>query len=377
MLRIKNIGAIAIAITTLLFIAGVASAKSYTVSGTWISQKGSYFRIPAHAFPFAGGAKEITGAAQIDSPGTAVVIPTGFWDSQHSSLNPVNTNEVVQLGTDWSFDGPATGVMAQGTALLAAQALTAAHPTHKNADFKYCPGASNNPVCINNLAGGANGTLAGRIQYTAGSNSFGGTMQYIISGIGTIVNSLGTIDGEDRWAHNNLAGDLGNPQGMGGSYANTAFVSLGAGPASTGAVCGGLSCGPFANGVITVPGTITGVAPPSGQTTTGMPMTTGTVTVSIPMSKNSIGNGLFAPMTLVAKGSDSRNAGGFGNISLVAGSLSHRQVGWITPNMEFVTLSFSMGNPSEADIPAMSTMGLVAGAALFVLSFGYVMRKRL
>jgi hypothetical protein len=377
MLRIKNAGAIAIALTTLLFVAGVASAKSYTVSGAWISQKGTYFRIPAHAFPFVPEPRPIKGAAQIDSVGTAVVIPTGFWDSQYSSLNPVNTDEVVQLGTDWSFDGPAVGVMSQGTALLAAQTLTAAHPTHKNANFKYCPGASNNPACLNNLAGGASGTKAGRIQYTAGSNSFGGTMQYILSGIGTIVNSIGTIGGEDRWAHNNLAGDLGNPQAMGGSYANTAFVSLGAGPASTGAVCGGLSCGPFANGVITVPGNITGIGPPSGQTSTGMPMTTGTVTVSIPQSKNSIGNGLFGPMTLVGKGSDSRNAGGYGNISLVAGALSHRQVGWITPNMEFVTLSFSMGNPSQADIPAMSPMGLVAGAVLFVLSFGYVMRKRL
>jgi hypothetical protein len=69
--------------------------------------------------------------------------------------------------------------------------------------------------------------------------------------------------------------------------------------------------------------------------------------------------------------------GGYGNISLVAGSLSHRQVGQITPNMEKVTLTVSMGNPSNADIPAMSPVGLAAGAALFVLAFGFAVRKRL
>jgi hypothetical protein len=371
MLRIKNIGAIAIVSAILLTFAGIASAKNYSVSGEWISQKGTYFRIPAEAFPFPVG-RPINGGAQATGSGATLVIPTGFWNDHKTSLQPVNNDLVVQLGTDWDYDGPATGVGAFGAATLKPQVFTAGNPTRQNANFKYCPGAAANPNCLSNLQGTA--ARAGRVQYTAGANNFGATMQYIISGAGIIVNKIGTIGGQDRFAHNPLAGTAGNPQAMGGTYANTAFVSLGAGPASTGAVCGGLSCGPVANGIITIPGSVTGIAPPSGQTSTGFPMTTGTVTVSIPPSKNGIGP--FS-MTLVGKGSDSRNAGGFGNISLVAGALSHRQVGQITPNMEFVTLEVRMANPTNADIPAMSPMGLAAGAALFVLAFGYAVRKRL
>jgi len=372
MLRIKNIGTIAIVLTMLLAVSGIASAKSVSVSGEWISQKGTFFRIPADTFPFVG--RPIHGAGQASSTGTALTVPTGFWNDHYTSLAPVQNDNVVQLGTDWDFDGPAVGVASFGKATLKQQNFTALHPTRQNANFKYCPGASNNPNCTSNLIGGANGTRAGRIQYTAGINSFGGTMQYILGGPGIIVLKIGTIGGQDRFAHNPLAGTAGNPQAHGGSYANTAFVSLGAGPASTGAVCGGLSCGPGANGIITVPGNITGTAPPSGQTTTGFPQTTGTVTVSIPSSVNGVGP---FPMTLVGKGSDSRNAGGYGNISLVAGSMSHRQIGQITPNMENVSLTVSMGNPSNPGIPAMSPLGLAAGAALFVLAFGYMVRTRL
>jgi hypothetical protein len=372
MLRIKNIGAIAVALTMVFAGAGIASAADYTVSGRWVSQKGSFFRIPSETFPFAND-RHIKGGGPATGSGATLVLQTLFWNDHHTSLDPVQNNNVVQLGTDWDFDGPATGVMAQGKATLKPQLFTAAHPTRTNAVFKYCAGAGNNPDCANNLIGGANGTKAGRVQYTTkggGNTGFGGTMQYIIGGPGVIVLKIGTIGGQDRFAHNPLAGTAGNPQAQGGSYANTNFVTLGAGPASTGAVCGGLSCGPASHGVITVVGSVTGVAPPSGQTSTGFPMTTGTVTVSIPPSVNGVGS---FPMTLVAKGSDSRNAGGHGNISLVAGALSHRQNGDITPNMEHVQLTVAVGGA----VPAMSPMGLAAGAALFVLAFGYVVRRRL
>ena len=99
----------------------------------------------------------------------------------------------------------------------------------------------------------------------------------------------------------------------------------------------------------------------------GMPWTTGTVTV---LNTETI---FLQPRTttLTAMGSDSRDAMGAGNITLVAGGTSYR----IQAEQNFAALDVVQMTIAPW-APALSPTGVALAGALIALSAGYILRRR-
>ena len=117
--------------------------------------------------------------------------------------------------------------------------------------------------------------------------------------------------------------------------------------------------------LIQTPGNFVGSIPGNSFTYTGFPLTTGTVTVQVLQAPPTYPN-----TTITLKGSDNRTVGGIGNITLVAGGLSHTG-----PTMDLgLQQSFTL-TLGAASVPVMSAPGY-AGLAIGLLAVaGYGLRR--
>jgi hypothetical protein len=203
----------------------------------------------------------------------------------------------------------------------------------------FCPG---NPVgCV--ATGVSPATAPGRINLTKGSNKFGGTMRMLakssvkrgVLGAPGYYYALAWVD-QALYA---LGGPVGNrTTGVGATQLRTT---------ANGNVVTTLATWPIHN--------------------TGVPWTTGKAQIFV-------GAG-YKTSTKTTTGSDARNAGGNGNITLVSAALVH----WYhSPASHWgmvgaTQLTMTRRVPA---VPAMSTPGLASLAMLVGLSGIYAMRRR-
>jgi hypothetical protein len=345
-------------ISLVAMLASSANAREFRMTGKWLQQRG-----PNAQIPIFGGIPNKDGA-MVSAMGTGtatLTIPRGQFTGMNDLLLPLPIDTIVQLSTMFTFSGPAlattsvggTGVMRAGT------------KPSRPANFSYCKGAAANPACTSPAPGGAQGTEPGIVIYAAGPNQFGGTMQMLLTGGGSLSVVIGTSP--TRIQHNLIGGGtMGGLQEQGGPYANMDTDFLPAGPITTGAVCArGTSAGN--NGLIITAGVASG--PPgtdSTNTNTGFPWTTGMVsaivTTKLPTTNS----------TLTGTGSDMRTPLGAGNITLVAGGISHRE-----PSiMHFASLDSISMVVKARNLPSMSPTGLAALATMITLGAGFASRKR-
>ena len=367
----------AICLTLLLFVcAGGASAATLHMTGGWLQQRGPVY-IPSWITALGGLNKSVLGICcdpTIPGAGFVTVTPTGGTGPaaiaipQHlfqlyeeggraiplqkalsDAFGSFAAGNVIQLTTKFRFNGPANPA-----------ALSAGADTVRLApNFPYCPGATSNPNCATNIAGGADGTAPGRISYTAGANQFGGAMAMIIAGTGEVANSLGGTPLRVR--HDAIAG--AGSQQVGQAYGFMGTVVLLSGMVTTGHTI-------TPNGLIGMAGTTTSTATPDTNENTGFPWTTGMLVVSEPGGVTTMDKAETYTLT----GYDNRTPGGRGNISLVAGGISKRLVsGQTFVSADTVTMDISSGQLT----PALSAAGVAAVASLLIIGGGYVLRKRL
>ena len=358
------------AVLLTLAVAGAASAQTYRMQGGWLQQRGST-NIPSWIVQFGDLNRTILGLDDPTIPGDAFVtvtptapapiiqMPQGAFKITENTreiplqaalsiiLGAGNGGNVVQLTTTFTFSGPGTAAQLQAPGTVARLAP----------NFSYCPGALANPNCITNEATGTSGTLPGRVTYTAGANQFGGVMGMLITGGGSVANSL--PGGALRL---DIIAGAGS-QEVGLAYANTSSVIL----------TGGAIYSTFtqtANGLVGMVGAQTATGNPDTTSTRASRGTTGMVTVSEPGGATA----MDAAETYTMTGSDNRTAGGRGNISLVAGGISHR----LESGTTFVSVDkITMGIASGTLTPALSPTGVAAIASLMLIGGGYVLRKRL
>ena len=365
----RLLAACAVVLLTLA-VAGSVSAQTYRMQGGWLQQRGST-NIPSWIVLLGPLNASVLGLDDPTIPGDAFVVvtptspapiinmPAGAFEitqntreiplqaALSSILGAGNGGNVVQLTTTFTFNGPGLPAVLEANATAVRLAP----------NFSYCPGALNNPNCPNNIATSTSGTLPGRIRYTAGPNQYGTTMGMLITGGGSVANSLPG----GRIRLDIIAG--AGSQEVGLAYGNTSSVIL----------TGGAIFSTFTqtvNGLIGGIGLQTDTGNPDTNVNTGFPWTTGMVTVSEPGGATA----MDAAETYTMTGSDNRTAGGRGNISLVAGGISHR----LTSGTTFVSVDkITMGIASGTLTPALSPTGVVAIASLMLIGGGYVLRKRL
>jgi hypothetical protein len=281
----------------------------------------------------------------------SLTVPPNLFTGAYSFGLPLPQTSVVQLTTQFNFAGPsATGTFKPGN-------WTKTRPF---ANFAYCPGATANPACTTPRSTGqgappGQGTWHGIVRYTAGANQFGGTMQIIRGGTGTLSNLLGATGPTVQ--HNPIAVTGYVAINSGGPYANTRLQPRPGGPITTGAV---FSPG----GMITQPGVQVGTGSPTGNFYHGFPWTTGNVYVKVTI-------GVTGTTTFSKTGSDARTPEGAGNITLQAGGLFQRIVQGRTMAYS-AWVKMRMVEPT----PSMTPVGVAAGALLMVLAVGYALRRR-
>jgi hypothetical protein len=195
------------------------------------------------------------------------------------------------------------------------------------------------------------------MSYTAGTNQFGGTMQILLGGEGTV--SL-TIGGSPlRISHKPVA--VVGTQPGGGAYSNMASDTL------EGGVVTDAARTTSTLGLITAIGPQIDTGDTIMLTNTGFPFTTGMITIKLPAQ------GTGVPFTTIVTGSDARTPNGEGNITLVAGGLSHRSLGPSFATVDTVTLRIPA---PQTQTPTMSPVGIAAMVILMMTGGGYMLRKR-
>jgi hypothetical protein len=352
MLFDRHIGpkaATALVLVLLLGWAGSADARQFSMTGGWAQESTRNFFIP-----LLPGTAGIPGSGTVTAQGSGpatLTVPTNLFGGSFAFGVPLPQTSVVQLTTQFNFAGPISpGVFKAG-------AWTATRPF---ANFAYCPGAAANPACTTPRSTGqgappGQGTMHGIVRYAAGSNQYGGTMQMLRGGIGTLSLLIGATG--PTVAHNPIAVTGYAARNPGGPYANTRLQSRPGGPITTGCV---FSPG----GMISIPGTQVGTGSPTGNFYHGFPWTTGNVYVKVTI-------GVTGTTTFSVTGSDARTPEGAGNLTLEAGGLLHRIVQGRTMAYND-TIKMRMVEPT----PSMSPAGVAAGALLMVLVVGYALRRR-
>jgi len=352
MLSKRNVGPRvvgAVAVVLLLGLVSTAEARKFSMSGNWAQEtaKGFFSPIAPGSVGVSGGG---TVTAQGSGPAT-LTVPPNLFTGAYSFGIPLPQTSIVQWTTHFSPWGPfSAGVLKAGH-------WTATRPF---ANFAWCPGAAANPACTTPRSTGQGappgmGTRHGLVRYTAGLQQYGGTMQMVRDGYGTLSLLLGATGPTVQ--HNPIAVPGYQVRNIGGPYANTRLSPRSGGPITQGCVFS-------ANGMITQPGVQVGTGSTSGNAYTGFPMTTGSVYVKVTI-------GVTGTSTLSVSGSDARTPEGAGNITLVAGGLLHR----LLTGQAMVyqdTLRMRMVEPT----PSMSPAGVAAGALLIVLVVGYALRRR-
>ena len=345
----------AIALVLLVGMASTADARVFRMTGNWKQDVSAQLQIPIF-----GGINHAP-AARVSAQGSApadLTIPVAAFKGDNSFIFALPKTTIVQISTMFSFSGPGTaGVMSSGP------------KGSRPVNFSFCPGAAANPACTSTgIINPTQGTHHGKVGYTAGSNQFGGTMQMLTGGIGSLSVIVGSAP--QRIQHNTIGGLAGGTVTMllgvnGGPYSNMATIPIPGGPITKDGSCVGGPCG--VNGVITQVGTLDGTGTNSTNTNTGFPWTTGVMTgiatEDLPVQ----------PSTFTFTGSDNRTDLGLGNITLVSGGLSFRQ----PANSVFIQASkITMTIAARDNLPSMSPPGLAALATLIVVGAGYAVRRR-
>jgi len=339
----------AVVLVLLLGWAGSADARQFSMSGNWVRETTKNFFIPIlPGTAGIGGSGTVT--AQGSSP-ASLTVPANLFTGAYSFGFPLPQTSIVQLTTQFNFAGPsATGTFKPGN-------WTKTRPF---ANFAYCPGAAANPACTTPRSTGqgappGQGTMHGLVRYTAGTNQFGGTMQIVRGGTGTLSLLLGAT--APTVQHNPIAVAGLIVINSGGPYANTRLQARPGGPITTGAVFS-------AGGMISVPGVQVGTGASTGNFYHGFPWTTGNVYIKVTV-------GVTGTTTFSKTGSDARTPGGAGNITLQAGGLLHRLV-------QGRTMAYSAWVKMRIvePTPSMTPVGVAAGALLMVLVVGYALRRR-
>jgi len=334
----------------LLGLVGTAGAKQFSMSGNWAMEKTRNFFIP-----LGGGAAGVPGSGTVQATGAGpakLIVPPGLFTGTFAAGFPLPQTSVVQLTTQFTFNGPAT------TATLAAGNWT---QTRAFPNFAWCPGAAANPACTTHRSTGQGapagmGTKHGLIRYTAGVQQYGGTMQMLRGGVGVLSLLIGISP--TLVQHNPIAATGIAVQAVGGPYGYNRIQPRPGGPITQ-------SPGFSSGGMITVPGSVVGSGTGTTNAYDGFPMTTGQVYVRVSL-------GVTGNSTFTVTGSDARTLNGAGNITLVAGGLAHRVLQGRVNAYED-TLTMTMASPT----PSMSPAGLAAGALLLLLAVGYAMRRRI
>jgi hypothetical protein len=344
-----------LAILLLLGLVGTAQAKQFAMSGKWVQRRGVFY-IPV--YPNVGGIPAISGAVASVQPGGTLTVPANQFSGSWGIVFPMPQASLQQLSTQFANTGPiAAGTFKAGNWVA----------TRPNANFAFCPGATANPTCLTHksTATGApsgSGTMHGIVKYTAGASQYGGTMQMLSGGGGTIGFVIGNTG--PTIAHRPFgAGLAGDTEGPGGPYANRADDILAGGIVTR-------SPGISLYGLITVPGAYVSQEP-FGATwyIHGFPWTTGKVYVRGTVA------GPNTSTTVTLTGSKSLTPNGAGNITMVAGGISNAQhVPTTYVSFDYVQMKLTFPvNP----LPSMTPAGVAAGALLMVLVVGYAVRRRL
>jgi len=336
------------------------------------------------AAPTGGGIPATPMAAAIVNPGPAprsfTVLPGGFNQNAGKQIVAVAVAPtVIQLASTFVLSGPADQTTIVNDRRMFASAWTA-QAGRAAADFTWCPpgtvAAQTGSCTAPAVAGNASYTkINALIRYRAGANKFGGTMQMALSGDAdvTIILGVPTGGGMVPIAHQPVAGMgyqeqgavygyLGNanfPKAPGHSTYMLNFPCTNALPAAPAGCSQVVGSGALTN---------TSAIPPGSNLNWGMPWTTGTVTVINTETQF----GQPRSTVLTAMGSDSRNALGAGNITLVAGGTSYR----IQAQQNFAALDLITMNVAPYT-PALSPTGVALAGALIALSAGYILRRRL
>jgi hypothetical protein len=327
------------------------------------------------AAPINGGIPALTGARVVmgsGSPRSFTVQPDGFHQKVGKQVAAVAVAPtVVQLGSTYTPLGPADrGTLGPANDRNFRASAWTAQAGRMAANFTWCPpgtAASHAPSCTNpnNAASPYNGL----IRYRAGTNAFGGTMAMMLSGQSTVTVKL-DANPTGQISNQVAAAPIGgtNLQAPGKGYASVDIDLLAGGERHPTHMINfpctnALPAEPFGCSQITASGPLTGTGAGDTNINWGMPWTTGTVTVHWQGTRTE---------TLTAMGSDSRNAAGAGNITLVAGGLSHRFVA----AQHFAALD--VVNLTIAPLaPTLSPTGIGVLGGLIVISAGYVLRRRL
>jgi len=366
--------------------------KAKSMSGQWYQNRGPLVDIPINGGPAGCGGGAPAGCVAnlvpvgggIPGSGT-VLIPTSppapkpftvpkavFQQNagpQTVAVAVVPT--VVQLGSTFAFSGPGTsGMLGPITAFPTAGGRAAK-------TFAWCPGVGG-PGCA--LPGSATpATYNGRVRYSNPGTAFGGTMAMMQNGNFTVSVTIGTSMGTTLLLHQPGGAAAFAPQHPGRGYAVTDTDMLNGGPIRFGFMTnfpctgGALPPAPPGCGQIASSGPQIGTGPPDANLNWGFPWTTGMVTAS----NTGTNGGAAATTTLVATGTDMRDANGNGNITLVAGGTTQR-FGAATMNpQQFAALDVVTMLIGAREAPGLSPIGLMTGVSLLLLAGGFALRRRL
>jgi hypothetical protein len=395
----------AVLLGLLLAFANTASARTLTMNGEWFQNRGPLVDIPANGGAVLCGGPPSTGCVNNlrplngGIPASSVVVsvtgsgPASFsiasseafglpGGANHRQTIPVNgIPTVIQLASQFKLQGPANvitlgGEPAGGAATFQKNAWSndPRQAARLGANFTWCPPTGNCATTTYSLTYGA---FQAVMQYTAGENSFGGTMAMMLRDTGVVSINLG---GTPARVLHQLVGGTSNPSfapQMGGAgYAAARQLTLANGPVfasyTIGVACTsgfGQEPSPPGCGVITNQGAFLFSLPGSINYDFGMPWTTGTVKV-----KN-----LPGPVptqdpatTFTIEGSDSRHFFGGGQITLVAGATTERS----PSSNHFAGLEVVTMNFARASVPLLSPAAIAALLTLMLLAGGYMARRK-
>jgi hypothetical protein len=315
--------------------------------------------------PTGGGALVPTVTTIMGGNAVSRLLRAGAWTTQTGRLSP-----------DFGFcQGGATGLEVQGT-------------LRKLGGVVNCT----TPNVTNDPAQGAYGKgYNGLVTYTGGANAFGGTMMMLLDGGGTVAVTIRTTPAAPQSPPTQFSGTtpivcfqpIGQPgaQGLrnqitGAGYAFQSTAFLQGGPCNRGFVLGSTMIDTLGPELPTGTNTVMFPTPGGGQVTIdlnvlpgdqnvnlGFPFTTGTVQV---INTGTV-QGQPSDTTFTAAGTLNTSMGE-GNITLVAGALSHRVLAnQDTSYLNVVRMSFTP-EPGPS---------LMLGVALLAIGGLYVgMRRR-
>jgi hypothetical protein len=316
-----------VVVALVLLGAGSADARVFQMSGQWKAHFGTHDLPLNPGFAPGMGLVTATGSA----PARLTLKPGRFMEDAPGTVLPLAGMTLVQLSTMFDAMGP------QATAM-------------------FGPGPKpSRPASFTWEVQGA-GLQPGEVRYRAGPNQFGGTMQQLLSGGGSVSVTAGATGmGGALILHNPFAFGMA----VGAGYAAMETLMLPGGNITL--------QNPLPTGVITMPGPIVSMGPAETVRTTGFPWTTGQVRIVVPCYCSISSD----PTIVTLTGLDDRTPLGAGHVVLVSGGLVRRAL----------ADSFS-GNAGVLDltieplaVPSLSRAG-VASALLALLAAGYAVRRR-